>query len=319
MILTITLNPSIDYIYHKDHFFLGQHNRFANPESMPGGKGINCSRAIHFLGGDSLTYLVIGGNNGQRILSDLESEDFSLIVYEVTQSSRNAITIMHDDNTHTEIVEAGPIIDDNDEKTIIKDIINKIQNNSSIDTVTINGSVNSKNESFYLNPLKSLRIEFEDRIKIILDISGSQLKNILTQEEFLPDLIKPNFTEFQELVNENFKNKNELLDYLQIYKTNIPYFIVSCGSNGAILKTFNKIYNIEIPKINVVNPTGSGDSTVGGLAFAISNNYSTTDMIKLGMACGISNTMQNGVGVVDKSMIETIKNKIQITEIPQLG
>ena len=42
----------------------------------------------------------------------------------------------------------------------------------------------------------------------------------------------------------------------------IEWIIVSLGSQGAFAKHRNKYYKVNIPHIEVVNPVGSGDSTV---------------------------------------------------------
>ncbi|WP_353949134.1 hypothetical protein ABNN70_06275 [Sporolactobacillus sp. Y61] len=67
MILTITLNPSIDMNYHIDKLKINQVNRTGNPIMTAGGKGLNVTRVIHqndepvmatgFLGGITGTYI----------------------------------------------------------------------------------------------------------------------------------------------------------------------------------------------------------------------------------------------------------------------
>ena len=44
----------------------------------------------------------------------------------------------------------------------------------------------------------------------------------------------------------------------------IEWIIVSLGQ-GAFAKHRNKYYKVNIPHIEVVNPVGSGDSTVAGI------------------------------------------------------
>ena len=42
----------------------------------------------------------------------------------------------------------------------------------------------------------------------------------------------------------------------------IEWVIVSLGANGAFAKHGDVFYKVDIPKIDVINPVGSGDSTV---------------------------------------------------------
>lgn len=47
--------------------------------------------------------------------------------------------------------------------------------------------------------------------------------------------------------------------------------MVSLGRNGAFAKHGDVFYKVDIPDIPVVNPVGSGDSTVAGIASALNS------------------------------------------------
>ena len=53
MILTVTMNPSIDTAYHIDHLVIDDVNRVV-PEKTAGGKGLNVSRVLVQLGDEVL-------------------------------------------------------------------------------------------------------------------------------------------------------------------------------------------------------------------------------------------------------------------------
>lgn len=46
MILTVTLNPSVDIRYNLEHFELDAVNRVNNVSKTAGGKGLNVSRVL---------------------------------------------------------------------------------------------------------------------------------------------------------------------------------------------------------------------------------------------------------------------------------
>ncbi|AYW49657.1 hypothetical protein C7H83_03730 [Tetragenococcus halophilus] len=313
MILTITLNPSMDYVYYKDTFELGGHNRVNNPTKMPGGKGINASRTILLLNGDVLSFNLLGGDNGKLIAKYIQKESFNSTNLFIEEDSRNAITIIHDNGKQTEIVEKGPYVDNNVEKLIFSTIKDIIQSTEEINIVSINGTVNSDNKNFYYQLLTMFKEEITRNLIILMDLSQHHLKNIvLDTNQYFPDFIKPNIEEFGELVGHNFTTKKEILHYLKNNEFKIPFIVVSCGGDGAVAKVDSTVYDVNIPKINVVNPTGSGDATVGGIAFGFQNNWKKEDILKWSMACGIANTMEKGVGVVDKETVKTIIHKIHL-------
>ena len=106
MILTVTMNPSIDTAYHIDHLVIDDVNRVV-PEKTAGGKGLNVSRVLVQLGDDVLATGLLGGHMGEfhadRMNDDEIPNDFTPIAGE----SRICIAVLHDGN-QTEFLESGP-------------------------------------------------------------------------------------------------------------------------------------------------------------------------------------------------------------------
>lgn len=64
MILTVTLNASMDKKYIINDFNYDNTNRVMECENTADGKGLNISRVIRLLGGDVLATGIVGGNVG---------------------------------------------------------------------------------------------------------------------------------------------------------------------------------------------------------------------------------------------------------------
>ena len=64
MILTVTMNPSIDTRYQLDKLIIDDVNR-VTPEKTAGGKGLNVSRVLLQLGDDVLATGLLGGHMGR--------------------------------------------------------------------------------------------------------------------------------------------------------------------------------------------------------------------------------------------------------------
>lgn len=315
MILTITLNPSMDFIYKIDNFKLGGNNRTKEPIKMPGGKGINCTRALMNLNANVLAYTILGGENGDIIQKHLIEEQMPILHKYINGNSRNAYTIMHNNGIQTEIVENGPFITEDESNQIIDEVLDILTQNTEINIVTINGSINNGDGMYYVRFLSALRERIDRDLKIIMDLSKESLKNIVYNSEHSPDFIKPNELEFAELFGKSTMSKDEILTELKNNSIMIPYILVSLGGDGAVAKFNGNIYDVSIPKINLVNPTGSGDSTVAGAAYAFDNGYPDQDILKQAMACGIANALEEGVGVVSKYNVDALFDKIIINSI----
>lgn len=70
-ILTVTLNPALDLATSVEKVAPGPKLRCSEPMTDPGGGGINLSRAIHNLGGNSRAFVALGGPLGELLAAML--------------------------------------------------------------------------------------------------------------------------------------------------------------------------------------------------------------------------------------------------------
>ncbi|WP_314575173.1 1-phosphofructokinase family hexose kinase [Enterococcus gilvus] len=319
MILTITLNPSMDYNYLVSSLILDQVNRVENPHTSIGGKGINAGRVIAQSGEGVVLTGILGGPVGKMILDTLNAENrYHLEFLSVEGNSRNAITIMHDGNTHTELVEKGLYLSKENEALFFQHVAHLLKKYK-IDTICISGSVNSDDAKFHLHLLDFIRSIVGKSFPILMDISGEQLENVLVQQSVRPTFIKPNTHELEELVGRKIQTPEEIVALLhESLFDNIETIMISQGGDGAIVKHESTVYDVRIPKVDIVNTTGCGDSTVGGMAFAISNGYSIEDAIRYAMACGISNSLFETNGTISTEQVNQFFKEIKLVEIEEL-
>ena len=71
MILTVTLNPSIDISYSLEKFHLDTVNRTAEVRKTAGGKGLNVTRVLAESGEEVIATGFIGGTTGQYLIEHL--------------------------------------------------------------------------------------------------------------------------------------------------------------------------------------------------------------------------------------------------------
>lgn len=76
--------------------------------------------------------------------------------------------------------------------------------------------------------------------------------------------------------------------------------------------TSNEILIAEIPKINVLNTVGCGDSFVGGFVSGISKNLSILEAFKLAVACSMSNALLPETGNIDDNVVKQLLKEIKI-------
>lgn len=316
MIVTITMNPSMDFTYFIDHFQVGGMNRFKTPTKSVGGKGVNAGRTAAMSGSKVLLTGFLGGDFGSLVNMYLNQENlFELDMLPANGETRNAITVMHDNHTHTEIVENGPKISDQEAFQLLEKVAKKSKQEP-VNLICISGSINSDNQQVYLEMLAYIRENIDQNIPVFMDVSGAQLEALLRSKTYKPNFIKPNVHELSEILNKDISTKEQAQKELNHpYFNGIEYIMISCGSEGALCKINNDFYDIEIPKIDITNTTGSGDASVGGFAHAIEQNFKLEDALKYSMACGMSNAQHGEVGVID---VQDVNRFIQSIKVQKL-
>ncbi|KRL99015.1 hexose kinase [Liquorilactobacillus satsumensis] len=313
MILTVTMNPSIDMAYSIEDLKENTVNRVSEVRKTAGGKGLNVSRVIKMMGRRIVATGALGGNFGAFIEEQLDKEKINHAFIHIKQETRNSIAILHDGGKQTEILEAGPVLTAQD---VFRFLENYKELLSEADVVTISGSLPQGIESDFYAKLSSLAKQ--KKIKVMLDSSGESLKQTLLNKD-KPYLIKPNQEEISELLNIKLNGKENseiLIKYMsnKIFQ-DVAWIVVSLGAAGAIAKHNNSFYRVKIPKIHVENPVGSGDATLAGLAIAISEGKDDEETLKTAMTLGMLNTMEKQTGCVNKKLFSKYFGKISVTKL----
>ncbi|MBP1040035.1 hexose kinase [Vagococcus sp. BWB3-3] len=313
MILTVTLNPSVDIAYPLDSLTINQVNRCPFAKKTAGGKGLNVTRVIQQMAVPVTATGFLGGPLGIFIKEQLANQQINQHFATIQDETRNCIAILHDNGQQTEILETGPMITPAELAEFEKIVTTEAKQAA---VVTLSGSLpKGAPHTYYAQLLTDLK---DTSAKVILDTSGESLKAVLVGN-IKPYAIKPNLDELTELTG-----KKSLLDDLQLIKTlsqplfeGIPLILVSLGNEGAFVKFNEAFYRVKIPKIKVVNPVGSGDSTVAGLAIALARGAEIDETLKTAMTLGMLNALESQTGAVNPLNFDTYFK--QIVVIKQSG
>lgn len=310
MILTLTLNPSVDISYPLEQFYLDTVNRVTKTSKTAGGKGLNVTRVLSEFGEEVLASGFLGGALGQFIEEQLTEGQIDQSFFKIKGETRNCIAILHE-GQQTEILEQGPTIDKKeaeDYKTHLLKLFKRAN------VIAMSGSLpKGLNTNYYADIVK---LANEQGLPTILDSYGQSLKEVLLSED-KPTVIKPNIDELSQLLNyqvkENIEDLKEAVS--KPIFNGIEWIIVSLGSKGAFAKHHQTFYKVNIPKIEVVNPVGSGDSTVAGIASGLVHQQSDKDLLKKVNAFGMLNAMEHQTGHINVDKFNEIFKQIEVIEV----
>ncbi|WP_066387896.1 tagatose-6-phosphate kinase [Neobacillus mesonae] len=310
MILTVTMNPSVDISYPIEDFKLDDVNRVEHARKTAGGKGLNVARVIKQMGEDVLATGVLGGTIGDYIVRELMKSEIANHFLKINQESRNCIAILHD-GKQTEILESGPTLTVEEGEAFLETFRLLL---SDVSVVTISGSLPKGLESDFYRAM--VELGREKGIPVILDTSGEALRQVLTHR-VKPFAIKPNLTELSQLTGREVEQSAASLQQVlsaEMFQ-GIEWIVVSLGGDGAFVKQGADYYRVKIPAINVVNPVGSGDATVAGIAVALDKELPVADVLKTAMTTGMLNTMEAGTGHIEYSKFEHFFKLVEVKKI----
>lgn len=300
MIYTVTLNPSIDYIVHVDHFQIDQINRMSSEQKFPGGKGINVSRVLKRLNVNSIAFGFIGGFTGDFIESVLKSESVLSDFVRVNGDSR--INIKLKSEYETEINGQGPNISTQNEIDFFK----KLEQIQPGDYLILAGSIPSTlSEDLYE---KIARWGNEKDVNIVVDASGKALLDVVKHKPFF---IKPNHHELGELFDVTISTVEEAIPYgkklIELGAKNVG---ISLAGMGAILITEKDTFVANVPKGEVINSVGAGDSLVAGFigTFVKTNDKETS--FKTAVAAGSATAFSSDL--TNREKIEELIDQVKI-------
>jgi 6-phosphofructokinase 2 len=305
-IVTITINPALDVSTSVKSVVPERKLRCSKPSYDPGGGGLNVSRAIKKLGGNSLAIFTSGGGAGDMLENLLRKEDINVLPFKIKDNTRESFTVSDESGDQQyRFILPGPELSENEWKNFL-DVLIKLDEKP--EYIIISGSLSPGiPEDFYAQLSKKGK---ESGAKVIVDTSGKPLKYAVEEGVFL---IKPNMNEVKYITDREVKDEAELEESLKkvIEGGKVGNIVVSLGSGGAMIINKNGCKHYRAPTVPIKSKVGAGDSTVAGLVLALSRGMELNDAVKFGIAAGASAVMTPGTELCRKDDTERLFKKIK--------
>lgn len=308
MITTITFNPAIDKRYKVSEVGIGHVNRVEEVIYGAGGKGINCTRVIAQLGHEVTATGFLGGFNGEFIINELEKMQVKSCFTKIDGETRICIAVADKQENHTEFLEPGPAVQPGEYSSWLESFDKLLD---STDVVTMSGSLP---KGLAKDTYKQVITMANNKgVKCFLDTSGEAL---IQGVEAKPYFIKPNSDEISYITGKSTNSLEELSKAIkELLAKGISVVTVSLGGEGSLTGYKDKLYKAIVPKIDAINPVGSGDSFTAGMAVATAQGMDIKDAIAFASACGTANALEDKTGFVNKQRVEEIFKEVQIIEL----
>lgn len=303
MIVTVTLNPAIDYHIYVADLKKDRTNVMAKKEICCGGKGINVNKALSLLKEKSVATGFLFSNDLSLFAKELNDKYITSDFVVVKGSTRTNIKINQQDGSLIEI-------NDNNEvkETDFDNLMSKIDKYLFRDNIiVISGSLpQGLSEDSYLKLCLKAK---ENGCKVILDSS----KKALMSAYKCCDVIKPNIEEFIYLTGLDFDCSLQSV-VTELKKLDNELVALSLGKDGAIYKYKDEIYQVKPLELEIRSTVGAGDAMVGAISYGLNNRKEVEEIIRYSSA--LSSLM---ITDYDKdnflNQLEEMKNMIEIERL----
>jgi len=308
MIYTVTLNPALDRAIAVERLLDEDTTRVLSETLYAAGKGIDVSRVIRELGGQSVALGFIGGYDGLNLEGLLINAGVMTDFTRISRETRTNIILKENATGRQFVISApGPEVDASE----IGQFYQNVRQMQNMDYLVMSGSLP---RGVTPNVYGQLILAGKKRgAFIFLDTDGAALKESL---EYQPTGIKPNRYELSRLIGKKIDSEPEILAACdRIHEKGIPYVLVSMGKEGMILSTKGKRIKAAAPPVEVESPVGAGDSAVAGFILAHSQSKDLEECVRLACASGTASAKTPGTELCHRADVENLLPLVKISHL----
>jgi len=304
-IVTLTINPALDKITGISNVVPNQKLRCKTPNHEAGGGGINVSRAIRFLEGQSLAIFPCGGPNGEILKSRLDDEDVDYEAISIQDPTRENLTIF-EGNTKQQyrFIMPGPTLSEEEWEQILETLKGL---DPKPDYIVCSGSMTpGAPEDFFKKIAKTSN---DLKARLIIDTSGEPL---IAAAEAGVYMLKPNMRELGNLAGTEIESEAHQIEAAQelVESGKAEVVVVSLGAGGALLVTKDISEHIRTPTVPIHSKLGAGDSMVAGIVLSLAKGNNIKNAVRYGIAAGAATVMTPGFDLCSKSDTDMLYERI---------
>ncbi|MBI1324831.1 carbohydrate kinase [bacterium] len=315
---SLTLNPCLDKTLTVPPWKPGDNVRGTAVREVVGGKGNNVARALRRLGVGARPVTFLGGATGQRCRELLIHDDgFEPLIIDSRAETRTILTVRTGESAiQSAFFDPDPQISA-DEACAMRTAIELAIRNSQVRALTLSGS--SPSEETHSLFAECVELAQRAGIPVLMDTYGPSL---LRASGSAPDVVQTNLKEAAGALKVESDQLSEavIFDWLSSWvKRGTKLALVTQGPGSVLAVSKDAFWRVIVPKIDPVNPIGSGDSLLAGLCRGLLGDEYVTDILRYAVACGVANAAVWDAGAIDPRTVSGYAELIEIHQVRIVG
>lgn len=303
-IVTLTINPAVDIVWEVDDMVPIRKLRSSTGAVFPGGGGINVSRVISVLGGESTAVITRGGLTGALLTELLDELGLSRRVIRIAGHTRLSATVYErSSGQEFRVTPPGPELKEDEWESFLN-MVDRLQ----ADYIVATGSIARGVPANFYGQVAQLAKRHGARM--ILDTSGRALFEALKEGVYV---VKPNQRELENLVGRKASNEAQQVDLARqiIDEGRAEVVALTLGEEGALLVSKEVSLRLQSPPVDAKSAVGAGDSFVGGLTYGLAQGRSLEDAFALAVATGTASVLTTGTELCHLADVERLYEEIR--------
>ena len=312
-ILTVTLNPAVDFAASAPEVFPDAKLRCGEPHVDPGGGGINVARAIRLLGGQAVALVAIGGATGAHLLQLLALEGVPAVAFQGPGETRQSfsITDMSTDEQYR-FVMPGPEWRRSDVDRALKSIDQAADRDA---IVALSGSqppgVAKEFPTLLAGHLAGRGA------RLIVDTSGPALLDLAREPREAIHLLRMDGAEAEGLAGRAFPERADTAAFARelVSKGVAANVVVARGADGSVLSCAEGSWHSVAPATKVVSKVGAGDSFVGAFALSLARGDSPAECLTMGVAAASAAVASEATRLCDPDLVAELMGRCTVEAV----
>ena len=308
-LLCITPAPAIDRTAHVERL---AHDEVLRPLEMfvlPGGKGVNAARAAVALGGRAVTTGIAGGHAGRWIVEALSAEGLEPHWSFARAESRTAYVTVDASGESVLVYERATPATPDEYDAFLRLLEERLL--PACARAVVAGSIPSE-----LPPSRHGEIvEAAHRagVPLLVDVTGPGLIAAL---EASPDIVKIGRIEAVEsgVVGEEASATEAAM---ALVDQGARLAVVTDGAEEVAAADATTSWRLSVPRIEALNPVGSGDSFNAALSLALMDGLDLPTALTKGVAAGSANALTKSAASRDPAMAAAREDEVAVTTTPR--
>lgn len=280
-ILTVTLNPALDLTTAADAVIPDLKLRCDKPLADPGGGGINVSRAIKIIGGQSTAMVALGGATGTRLADLLKSAGLKVLRLTAPGETRQSLAVTdRATGAQYRFVLPGPEW----HMTHVAPAMAAIAEAALAGGWVVMAGGNPPGLAPGFEQMLSVRLK-DGRARLMVDASGDALR-AMAGSSIAVDVLRMDSAEAEAMAGRPLPSRSDSAGFAAglVRDGAARAVIVARGADGSVIADGAASWHAAAAPVAVVSPVGAGDSFIAGFILAMARDWPLSEALALGSA-----------------------------------